>query len=159
MFYTVEDLERLGVDPADIKRSFKIKFFNKTFVRSSDLPKKFRGEACKICEIYKQDGLDSFIVEHSLYFTVWTQEKIAEPLPQSPRETPESLQVVSSPANASVLKSLLALSQIDIAEQMNLLGDKKSEEPKSSEDDHHPEILSAENPSPIPKRTYRGVAY
>lgn len=77
--YTLEDLQSIeGVQPEVVKKRLRINCFSGTFVRDRDFPIRFRDEALKVLANYLDSGIKSFIVQSSLYLTLWKEEKQAE---------------------------------------------------------------------------------
>ncbi|MBR8832369.1 MAG: hypothetical protein N5P05_001830 [Chroococcopsis gigantea SAG 12.99] len=77
--YTINELEAEGIEGAKIKTEFKINCFNKQFIRVSDVAKRFKSKAIDACEEYEKQGLDCFVVETPLFFSVWKEERVEKP--------------------------------------------------------------------------------
>ncbi len=74
--YTITELEAEGIEGTKIKTEFKINCFDKTFIRATDVPKRFKSKAIDTCAEYQKEGFDCFVVETPLFFSVWKEEKL-----------------------------------------------------------------------------------
>jgi hypothetical protein len=134
--YTIEELEAEGIDGTTVKTEFKINCFNKTFIRATDLPKRFKSKALDSCQEYQKQGFDCFVVETPLFFSVWKEEKL--PIPKTPSY---------SNSIGNYQSTSLSLAETEVKESNKELGTKPSE----------PVIV---NPAPSkPSRKYRGIDY
>lgn len=89
--YTLKDLEAVeGVQPEIVKKRLRINCFSGTFVRDRDFPMRFREEALKVLASYLDSGIKSFIVQSSLYLTLWREEKQSVEIQESHSTTATS---------------------------------------------------------------------
>ncbi|MGY6531043.1 MAG: hypothetical protein ACXITR_14050 [Cyanobacterium sp.] len=72
---SAENLQVYGVKAEDIQKSLKIECFGKSFVRESDVPKKFREKALFLSSEFLTKGKQSFVTETNFSYTVWTEVK------------------------------------------------------------------------------------
>ncbi|AUC62008.1 hypothetical protein AA637_13040 [Cyanobacterium sp. HL-69] len=73
---SLEHLQTHGVKAEEIQKGLKIKCFGKSFLRKSDVPKRFREKALFLSAELLSKGEESFVTETKFSYTVWMEEKV-----------------------------------------------------------------------------------
>lgn len=148
---SLDNLQNHGVNPAEVQKALKIQCFGKSFLRKSDVPKKFKEKALFIASELVSKGEQSFVTETNFSYTVWTEEKVNLPTKKSVSQpnhsTPQILTkktVVRQP-ETSILESV---KEKENNVQWNI-----------SIRDNNPSVPSQDSPNSEKYQTYRGVAF
>ncbi len=155
--YTIDEINRYGLDYQALKDSLKLEFLERIFVRNGDFPKRFREEAIMACKECRQAALKSFLVETPFLITLWTEEK---PVKES------KIEVVTPPAQETPTPNKCYRGvpySFDDSEE--LATDDPMEEGQMIVKRYRG--ITYEVPTPLPvisvatpkKRTYRGLEY
>lgn len=70
----LDDLIEEGISPTEVQKSLTLTCFAKTFRRQSDLPKKFKEKAFKLCQEMTKSGKETFILETNYSYTIWVED-------------------------------------------------------------------------------------
>lgn len=106
--YSFEDLQATeGVQPEVVKTCLRIDCFSGTFVRDRDFPIRFKNEALKLLAAHIESGFKSFIVESTLYLTVWKEEKSRESVSLPPLTTVDAESEVIDTATDETMQGLV----------------------------------------------------
>lgn len=75
--YTIDEINRFGINYQALKERFTLKILDRVFVRSADFPKRFQEKAIEEQAKTKQAKITSFLVETTPFLlTLWTEKKV-----------------------------------------------------------------------------------
>ncbi|AFZ48180.1 hypothetical protein Cyast_2231 [Cyanobacterium stanieri PCC 7202] len=148
---SLDNLQNYGVNPAEVQKALKIECFGKSFLRKSDVPKKFKEKALFLASELLTKGEQSFVTETNFSYTVWAEEKIAPP----------AKKVIAQPSNippqTSLRKTVVRQAETPVIESVQ--EKENNVQWNISIRDNNPSVVSQDSPAPEKYQTYRGVAF
>lgn len=148
---SLDNLQNYGVNPTEVQKALKIQCFGKSFLRKSDVPKKFREKALFLASELLTKGEHSFVTETNFSYTVWAEEKVNLPPKKSSYQPP------SNTPQSFTKKTVIREQQIPVMETVKEI--ENNVQWNISIRENNPPVVSNDLPSPEKYQTYRGVAF
>lgn len=92
--YTIDEINRFGINYHRLRNSFTLRILNRVFVRSADFPKRFQEQAIAAYTKMGQNQVNGFLVETTPFLlTLWTEKTEQNPtnLPKTTQEEQDKM--------------------------------------------------------------------